>query len=119
MPDKRAPNIPPTKPEPAPAQPAANPMVSMMMGSQNVQDVNAAQNAIIQPAVRAGVSPAANVLRVSAPSGAGVPMTIAGNNFTPSDIEHLVTTAQEPPTQQDLEVEAELQRLAQAKARKA
>jgi hypothetical protein len=39
------------------AQPAANPMVSMISGSQNVQDVNTAQNAVIQPAVKAGVSP--------------------------------------------------------------
>lgn len=44
---------------------------------------------------------------------------IAANNFTPGDIEHLVTTAQEPPTQQDLEVQAELDRLAKAKASKA
>lgn len=44
--------------------------------------------------------------------------TLAANNITPSDIDHLVTSAQEPPTKDDLEVEAELNRLAQAKARK-
>jgi hypothetical protein len=44
------------------AQPPANPMVSMISGSQNVQDVNAAQSAINQPAVKAGVSPPSNAV---------------------------------------------------------
>jgi len=39
---------------------AANPLVQQIQGSQNVQDQNAAQNAIIQPAVKAGVSPGTN-----------------------------------------------------------
>jgi hypothetical protein len=46
-------------------------------------------------------------------------VTIASNNFTPADIEHLVTTAQEPPSAFETEVQAELDRLAQTKASKA
>jgi hypothetical protein len=45
-------------------------------------------------------------------------VTIAGNNFTPADIEHLVTTAQEPPTAFQTEVQEELDRLEALKARR-
>lgn len=45
-------------------------------------------------------------------------VTIAGNNFSPADIDHLVTTAQEPPTEFQNEVQAELNRLQQVRASK-
>lgn len=63
------------------------------------------------------IEPIAAPGRDYAPVYARIP-TLAANNITPADIEHLVTTAQEPPTEFQNEVQEELDRLAKAKASK-
>lgn len=45
-------------------------------------------------------------------------ITIAGNTFSVSDIEHLVSTAQEPPSEFEKEVHEELERLEKLKEKK-
>ena len=63
------------------------------------------------------IAPIAAPGRDYAPVYARIP-SLAANNITPSDIEHLVTSAQESPTEFQNEVQAALERLAEAKASK-